>query len=134
MRAKEFISENTSGAGYKTKGKMKGMPADQKAAMQNASTIPGLNMAHGSAYTGWRFGLALAGAPTFPTKMEADNWIGGDPLLSTYTDVEWEMVKKAAEQVGAGTIENWSGKRSKEVADVNKTSAVAKIKRNKYGV
>ena len=134
MRAHEFITENTSGAGYKTKGEMKKMTADQKAAMQNASTLPGLNMAHGSAYTGWRFGIALAGAPTFPTKMEADNWIGGDPLLSTYSEAEFEMVKKAAEQVGAGTIQNWSGDRSKEVADVNKTSPVAKPKRNKYGV
>ena len=44
------------------------------------------------------------------------------------------MVKAAALQVGAGTIENWSGKRSEEVADVNKTSTVAKVKRNKYGI
>jgi hypothetical protein len=79
-------------------------------------------------------GLALAGAPDYPTKMEADNWIGGDPLLSTYTDVEFEMVKKAAKQVGAGRIQNWSGKRSQEVADVNKTSPVAKSKKNRYGV
>jgi hypothetical protein len=44
------------------------------------------------------------------------------------------MVKAAAKQVGAGTIQNWSGNRSKEIADVNKTSTVAKPKRNKYGV
>jgi hypothetical protein len=79
-------------------------------------------------------GIALAGAPTFPTKMEADNWIGGDPLISSYTEEEYDMVKAAALQVGAGKIQNWSGKRSEEIADVNKTSAVAKIKRNKYGI
>jgi hypothetical protein len=66
--------------------------------------------------------------------MEADNWIGGDPLISSYTEEEFEMVKKAALQVGAGKIQNWSGKRSEEIADVNKTSTVAKIKRNKYGI
>jgi hypothetical protein len=102
--------------------------------MQNASTFPAMNMSTGSAYLGWRMGIALAGAPDYPTKMEADNWIGGDPLLSTYTDEEFEMIKAAAKQVGGGQVQNWSGKRSKEVADTNKTSPVAKIKKNKYGV
>ena len=134
MKIRDIISENTSGAGYKTKGKMKKIEPTQKAAMKNASTLPGLNQSHGSAYTGWRFSLALAGAPTYPTEMEADSWIGGDPLLEPYTDVEFDMVKAAAKQVGAGTIQNWSGNRSKEVADVNKTSTVAKPKKNKYGV
>lgn len=124
MRAKEFVIE----AG------MKKINRDQKASMKNASTLPGLNQSTGSAYMNYRMGLALAGAPDYPTKMEADNWIGGDPLLSTYTDVEFEMVKKAAKQVGAGRIQNWSGKRSQEVADVNKTSPVASKKRNRYGV
>ena len=124
MRAKEFIIE----AG------MKKINRDQKASMKNASTLPGLNQSTGSAYMNYRMGLALAGAPDYPTKMEADNWIGGDPLLSTYTDVEFDMIKKAAKQVGAGTIENWSGKRSQEVADVNKISPVASKKRNRYGV
>ena len=113
---------------------MKPIEKSQKASMKNAITMPGLNQSTGSAYMNYRMGIALAGAPNYPTKMEADNWIGGDPLLSTYTDEEFEMVKAAAKQVGAGTIQNWSGKRSQEVADVNKTSTVAKIKKNKYGV
>jgi len=115
---------------------MKKIEKSQKAAMKNASTLPSLNMSTGSggAYMNYRMGIALAGAPNFPTKMEADNWIGGDPLLSTYTEEEFDMIKAAAKQVGAGTIQNWSGKRSEETADVNKTSTVAKIKRNKYGV
>ena len=114
----------------------KNIDKTQKAAIQNAITIPALNMSTGSggAYMNYRMGIALAGAPDYPTKMEADNWIGGDPLLSTYTQEEFEMIKKAAAQVGAGTIQDWSGNRSVEVADVNKTSAVAKPKRNKYGI
>jgi hypothetical protein len=117
-------------------GKGGTMPIDKnkKAAMKNATTLPGLNMATGSMYKNYRMGIALAGAPTYPTKMAADNWIGGDPLISSYTEEEYEMVKAAALQVGAGTIENWSGKRSEEMADVNKTSTVAKIKKNKYGI
>ena len=112
------------------------MKPEEKAAMKNAMTLPALNMSTGSggAYMNYRMAIALAGAPTFPTKIEADNWIGGDPLISSYTEEEFEMVKSAALQVGAGTIQNWSGKRSEEMADVNKTSTVAKPKKNKYGV
>jgi hypothetical protein len=127
MKVLEIITE----AG---KGGMKKIDKTHKAAMKNATTLPGLNMATGSMYMNYRMGIALAGAPTFPTKIEADNWIGGDPLISSYTEEEFEMVKAAARQVGAGTIQNWSGKRSLETADVNKTSTVAKPKRNKYGV
>jgi hypothetical protein len=121
-------------AGKVGKGGTKTIDNEKKAAMRNATTIPGLNMSTGSMYKNYRMGIALAGAPTYPTKMAADNWIGGDPLISSYTQEEYDMVKAAAIQVGAGKIENWTGKRSEEMADVNKTSTVAKPKRNKYGV
>jgi hypothetical protein len=93
-----------------------------------------MNQSTGSAYLGYRMGVALAGAPDYPTKIEADNWIGGDPLLSPYTDEENEMINQAAKQVGGGKRQTWSNNRSLETADVNKTSTVAKPKRNKYGV
>ena len=125
MKLREILSE---------KAPTKKIDASKKAAMKNASTMPNLNMNSGSMYLNYRMAVALAGAPTFPTEIEADNWIGGDPLLSTYTDEEFDMIKQAAKQVGGGTIQNWSGKRSEEVADVNKTSPVAKPKTNKYGV
>jgi hypothetical protein len=121
-------------AGKVGKGGTKTIDKQKKSAMRNATTIPGLNMSTGSQYMNYRMGIALAGAPDYPTKMEADNWIGGDPLISSYTQEEYDMVKAAALQVGAGTIENWSGKRSEEMADVNKTSTVATPKKNKYGI
>jgi nicotinamide mononucleotide adenylyltransferase len=121
-------------AGKVGKGGTKTIDKEKKAAMKNATTLPGLNMSTGSMYKNYRMSIALAGAPTYPTKMEADNWIGGDPLVSSYTEEEYEMVKAAALQVGAGKLQNWSGDRSKEIADVNKTSTVAKIKKNKYGI
>jgi hypothetical protein len=121
-------------AGKIGKGGTKTIDKEKKAAMRNATTLPGLNMSTGSMYKNYRMGIALAGAPNFPAGMAADNWIGGDPLISSYTEEEYEMVKAAALQVGAGTIENWSGKRSEEMADVNKASAVAKPKKNKYGI
>jgi nicotinamide mononucleotide adenylyltransferase len=129
------VSEGTTNAaGIKAKGITKKIDPTQKAAMMNAMTIPAMNQSTGSAYLGWRMGVALAGAPDYPTKAEADNWLGGDPLLSTYTEEELEMVKAASLAVGGGKIENWSGKRSQELPDTNKKSAVAKPKRNKYGV
>jgi hypothetical protein len=135
MKVTEIISEGTTNAqGNKAKGHTKPLDKRYKASMKNMSTLPDANQSTGSAYLGWRMGIALAGAPDYPTKMAADSWLGGDPLISTYTEEEYEMVKAAAKQVGAGTIQNWSGNRSKEIADVNKTSTVAKPKRNKYGV
>ncbi len=129
---KPAVAEGSSGK--IGKGGTRPIDKEKKAAMKNATTLPGLNMATGSMYKNYRMGIALAGAPTFPTKIEADNWIGGDPLISSYTEEEYEMVKAAAKQVGAGKLQNWSGDRSKEIADVNKTSPVAKPKKNKYGV
>jgi hypothetical protein len=95
---------------------------EPSAAMQNPTTFPGLNMNAGSLYTNYGFQLALAGAPDYPTK--ADNWIAGDPLLSPYTEVEMEMINMAAEQVGAGNKQVWSGKRSQEISNVQKVSPV----------
>ena len=123
MRAKDFIPESK-----------KQMEPSQKASLKSATTFPKMNQAHGSAYLGYRFGLALAGAPEFPTKSEAENWIGGDPLLAPYTDAENEMIDAAAAQVGGGKRQTFSNNRSLETADVNKTSTVAKPKKNRYGV
>lgn len=122
MRAHEFITES----------RMQKMSDDQKAAMQNVSTFPSLNMSTGSAYMNYRFGLAMAGAPDYPTK--ADNFIAGDPLLSTYTEAEMEIINMAAQQVGAGKPQKWSNSRSQEMNNVHKTSPIAKPKKNKYGI
>jgi len=110
------------------------MHGHHKAAIKNATTFPSMNQSTGSAYMGYRMGIALAGAPDYPTKIEADNWIGGDPLLAPYTEEENDMINAAAKQVGGGKRQTWSNNRSLETADVNKTSAVAKIKKNKYGI
>jgi hypothetical protein len=134
MKIKDIIIETTTAQGTQARGETKKIEPEMKAAMQNAQTYPNLNQSTGSAYLNYRMGLALAGAPTYPTKMEADNWIGGDPLLSTYTEVEQEIVNAAAKQVGAGQAQKWSNKRSEEVPGINKQSIVAKPKKNKYGV
>jgi hypothetical protein len=131
-KVKKAVAEGS--AGKVGKGGTTPIDKEKKSAMRNATTVPGLNMSTGSQYMNYRMGIALAGAPDYPTKMAADNWIGGDPLISSYTQEEYDMVKAAALQVGAGRLENWTGKRSEEIAGIQKVSPVAKPKRNKYGI
>ena len=114
MRADEFITEG----GVKPIHKM------HKASMKNVTTLPNQNMNHGSARLHYRFGLAMAGAPDYPTK--AENWIGGDPLVSPYTEVEMDIINHAAKQVGDGKVRVWSNDRSQEMPGVNTLSPVAK--------
>jgi hypothetical protein len=135
MKIKDIIVEDSdSVATGDPHGGMKPIEDEVKAAMMNAQTFPSMNQSTGSAYLGYRMGIALAGAPDYPTKMAADNWIGGDPLLSTYTEVEQEMVNAASKAIGGGQSQKWSGNRSKEIEGINKQSIVSKPKKNKYGV
>ena len=133
-KVKKVAEGTTNAQGNKAKGHTQPLDKEFKASMKNMMTMPHQNQSTGSAYLGWRMGIALAGAPDYPTKMAADTWLGGDPLLSTYTEEELDMVKAANLQIGGGPIENWSGKRSEELPTTNKTAPVAKIKKNKYGV
>jgi hypothetical protein len=108
------------------------LPDDVKSSIKGAITVPDINQNSGDSYKAYRFGLALAGAPEYPTK--ATNDIGGDALLSSYTDQELEMVNYALKQSKSGKLKRLTSNRSEEIPTVNKTSVVAKIKKNKYGV
>jgi hypothetical protein len=121
MRAREFINEDKHS-----------MPDDHKAAIRGAVTTPAGNMSTGSAYLNYRMGIALAGAPEYPTKKTND--INGDPLFSTYTDEELEIINYAAKQVGATPIKKITNNRSEELSNTYVTSPVAKPKKNRYGV
>jgi hypothetical protein len=101
-------------------------------AIKNATTFPSLNMSTGSAYMNYRFGVAMAGSPENPG--HADNYIGGDPLLTTFADEEMDIIKAAAKAVGANDAQNWTGPNSTELKSTNVTSPVAKVKKNKYGI
>lgn len=115
-----------------TEAGVKKLSKSAKSSIKGAVTTPEANNNAGDAYKSYRFGLALAGAPEYPTK--ATNEIGGDPLLTTYTDEEWKMIQYAAKQADAGPIKRVSSNRSVEKDDTYKVSPVANIKRNKYGV
>ena len=111
---------------------MDSVNTDHKGAIRNLTTFPDQNPYGGSAYKHYRFGLALAGAPDFPTR--ADNYIAGDPLLAPYTEAEMDIINYASQQVGDGSKQTWSNGRSQEMDNVLKVSPVAKQKKNQYGV
>lgn len=113
---------------------LKVIPRDQVDAIKGAITMPSIsqNKSNGSSYTQYRFGIALAGAPDYPTK--AAGAFAGDPLLATYTDEELEIVNAAAQSVGAGPVRRLSSNRSEELSNTNKQSPVPPKKKNRYGV
>ena len=131
MRASEFINESAS---TDSKPDMSKAAKDHGASIKGAMSIPSISMnkSNGSSYLQYRFGIAMAGAPEFPT--QAAGAFAGDPLLSSYTDEELEIVNFAAKQVGAGHVKRLSSNRSDELSNTNTTSPVAKPKKNKYGV
>jgi len=112
MRANEFIAE-TADSDFD--------PVYQ-AAIKNAVKFPDQNPSTGSAYLNYRFGIALAGAPDYPTK--AAGSISGDPLLSTYTDEELMIINSAAKMVGSKGMKRLSNNRSTEISNTNITSPV----------
>ena len=128
MRIKDIITETDHHADL-----TKTAPEHQ-AALYATVSIPGIsqNKSNGSPYTQYRFGLALAGAPDFPTK--AAGAIAGDPLLSAFTDEELAMINSAAKMVGAGEVKRLTNNRSEELSNTNKQSPVPARKKNKYGV
>ena len=114
----EIILEDVPGAN------LQDAPDDVSAAIKGAVSMPSISMnkSNGSSYLQYRFGLAMAGAPDYPTK--AAGAFSGDPLLSTYTDEELEIVNAAAKMVGAGPVKRLNSNRSEELSNTNKTSPV----------
>ena len=89
-----------------------------------------------SDYVAFKLGQAMAGSDgkTVP-EIDAKSWHGKKKTVHPYTEVENEMFKQAAKAVGASYEDlNHGDMKSKELDSTNKTSPVAKIKKNKYGV
>lgn len=115
MRAKEFIKENK-------------LSKDAIDSIPSARTWPELD--NSSPYHGYRFGMALAGAPT--EDMDVDGPVMQKLVTVSYTDADEEIVNAASKKMGFRS-KNLTTKDSTET-DVNSTSPVAKKKKNKYGV
>jgi hypothetical protein len=124
MRAKEFISEAKYGTAADIRANPKKLAKSHYSAIKGAVSMPDIsqNKQSGSPYMQWRFGIAMAGAPDFPTPPAGA--FAGDPLLATYTDVDLEIINAAAESVGAGAVNKLTDNRSTEPDYVHKTSPV----------
>jgi len=128
MRAREFVAEAKFGAAVDVPACGKKLPNHHAAAMKGAISMPDISMTKqgGSPYTQWRFGIAMAGAPDYPT--EPAGAFAGDPLLATYTDADLEIINAAAKTVGAGKVTKLTDNRSTEADWVQKTSPVKAFK------
>jgi hypothetical protein len=87
-------------------------------------------------YTMNRLGMALAMTDgKNKPDIEAKSWIGKSKGAFPYTKEEQDMLKQAYKAVGAEHKDlNHGNMNSMELEDTNKISAVAKVKKNKYGV
>ena len=89
-----------------------------------------------SDYTLYRLGLALASTDgkTMPD-VDEESWLGTWKLTAPYSQEEQEMLKLAYKAVHANHEDmNHGDLRSQEGPTIQKTSPVAKPKKNKYGV
>jgi len=128
MRAKEFVAEAKFGSAADVPAMASKLPQSQRSAIKGALSMPDIshNKQGGSPMAQWRFGIALAGAPDYPT--EAAGAFAGDPIVTTYSDVELEMVNAAAKQVGAGRVNKLTDNRSTEADWVQKVSPIKGFK------
>ena len=128
MRAREFVAETRYGSAQDIPANANLLAKSQRSAMKGMISMPDIsqNKQAGSPYTQWRFGIAMAGSPDFET--EPAGAIAGDPLLATYTDVDLEIINKAAKMVGAGEVKKLTDNRSTEVEGTNTESPVKPFK------
>jgi hypothetical protein len=124
MRAREFVVETKYGCAADVPANGKKLPKSHYSAIKGAISMPDISMTKqgGSPYTQWRFGIAMAGAPDFPTPPAGA--FAGDPLLATYSDADLKIINAAAKSVGAGEVKKITDNRSTEPDYVNKSSPV----------
>jgi len=128
MRASEFITEAKFGAAEDVPANASKLPKSHQHAKKGMISMHDISQTKqgGSPYAQWRFGIAMAGAPDYPT--EPAGAFAGDPLLSTYTDVEMKIINSAAKMIGAGEVKQLTNNRSTENPKVNITSPVKSFK------
>ena len=126
MRASEFISETK---------------VNKKITKRQSQSTVGVNVFSDgpewtSDYSGYRLMMAAASTDgkTDPD-MPDETYIGRKKTAYPYTKEEQDKLKKAYKAVGVKyTDPNHGDMRSLELTDTNRTSPVAKPKKNKYGV
>ena len=122
MRAKEFIDESR-----------KPLRKSVQQSLSNLTTSSQLDN-NGHPYLAYRFGIALAASPG-PDDFHEEGPMGSNFTMVDFSDGETEIRKTAAKRMGV-KFDSSTGRGSKELPDstINKVSAVARPKKNKYGV
>ena len=122
MRAKEFVNENKKPLRKSTRQSMPNL------------TVSGDLDNNNHPYLAYRFGVALAPSPDV-SDIYDEGPIGSDFAMVDYTDGDREIRQAAAKRMGI-KFDAGTGKGSEELPDkiINKTSPLANVKRNKYGV
>ena len=121
MKVNEIIVE------VKDRGKLRKGACNS---LSNVQSYPYLdNNSH--PYVAYRFGVALAPSPRDVTQKQGP--IGSEFTTIGYSDVDQEIIDHARKEFGL-PVRKHSGKGSVEMDSVNKSSPVAKPKKNKYGV
>jgi hypothetical protein len=116
MRANEFINEAKS--------------KELRQAVKDASPYAKRYDAIGTYYDMYRLGLAIAGGKDTPQ----EGPVRDNPTVWIRNSAEDEKVRAAEKVLGIkGTVVVPKGD-SQELSDTNAVSAVAKPKRNKYGI
>lgn len=118
MKIYEIISES----------KEKKLPKNSRQSAVHAKQFQGIDQY----YQMYRFGIAMAGEPEMSAPSEGP--AKDVPAVWMYTDADEEIVNKAAKNQGISGKTIVPKGPSSELDSVNKTSPVAKPKRNKYGV
>lgn len=124
MRASEFITEAKFGSAQDVHANSKLLAKSQVSALKGAISMPDISQTKqgGSPYAQWRFGIAMAGAPDYPTGPAGA--FAGDPLLTTYTDAEYDIIVAAAKMIGAGEVDRLTPNDSVENKSVNVVSPI----------
>lgn len=124
MRAKEFINEANASR--------KPVRKSFKQASPNQTSYDHLDN-NNHPYLAYRFGVALASSPD--VNMKPQGPFGSNFSMIDYSDGDTEIRKGAEKLLGIKPSQS-TGKGSEELSDkiINKTSPVAKPKKNKYGV
>lgn len=115
MRAKEFITEESSGV----------HPYDEKR-LANIMVLPDIDQF----YDFYRFMIAVACSPETPSP---DNDLNNRPAAVAYT-LEDEKKLKSALKLMSKTGKWMTSGEAAEPKDTGVQSPVAKVKKNKYGV
>lgn len=136
MRASEFLTEddgqdsNDSSTSRGTPNKKSGeLDQNHKSSIKGMDTYPGIPSHY---YDMYRFGVHMAGSPDNQS-MSKTGPTANQMVTLAYSDADADIINNSrkAMKISGKTV---TSRDSKESPDINKTSAVAKPKKNRYGV